>query len=476
MIRRVYRAHPAMMISTIRPFLFVLILPVLKGVLQYAATGEVTGVLTLEVFAVLWLLISAALGVRAFCVSVDDGRLVIRKGYFMRSVAVIRRERLSSVSVRRGVFDYLFGSVTYTVNTEAGIAGKTDFSFKIGAKHAEELSRFLYGDEECVQIRFPALKTAIFAAATSSAVTGLLVGVPVINNAGRLLGVALSRMFVSEISRASSRFDDLFPPVVNLLTAVIVAGYTASFLITLVKMFGFRVCVSGDKFTVRYGFFVRRKTAFGKSAVNDVCVEQTTVMRLFGVFSVRAAVGGYGDRRGEKAVIVPAAKRSDVNGVLRDCFGQAPACGGIEPERSFACAVRFLRPARWCAIADVVLTALLSALFPGAIGVTAPAGVLAMAITVLYGGVCLLAYRRGRLVLGEKTVAIGRRRLGMREMYCTKERIGEIKITRTPADMAKGTCKVRLTVRSESADSVRVQNLAYAAVGKEIEKCFETGE
>ena len=88
----------------------------------------------------------------------------------------------------------------------------------------------------------------------------------------------------------------------------------------------------------------------------------------------------------------------------------------------------------------------------------------------------MLAYRRGRLVLGEKTVAIGRRRLGMREMYCTKERIGEIKITRTPADMAKGTCKVRLTVRSESADSVRVQNLAYAAVGKEIEKCFETGE
>jgi hypothetical protein len=36
-----------MMISVIRPFLFVLILPVLKGVLQYAATGEVTGVLTL---------------------------------------------------------------------------------------------------------------------------------------------------------------------------------------------------------------------------------------------------------------------------------------------------------------------------------------------------------------------------------------------------------------------------------------------
>ena len=476
MIRRVYGAHPAMMISIIRPFLFVLILPVLKGVLQYVATGEVTGVMTLEVFAAAALFALALSGMRAFCVSIDGERLIIKKGFLFRSVAVIRRERLSSIASKRGLADYLFGSVTYTVNTEAGISGKKDFSFKISVRHAEELSRFLYGDENRATKRFPAVKTAIFAAATSSAATGLFVGVPVINNVGRMLGVALSRMFFNEINRASSSFNAYFPPAVNILTGIIVAGYLLSFVITFVKMLGFKMRIGRDKIEVGYGLFARRRTVFKTAAVNNLCIEQTPVMRLFRVFSLRAAVGGYGDRRGEKAVLVPAARHADIEKVLDGCFGQTDKVEGVMAKRGFHSAARFLRPAKWYALLDVALTAAVSLLVPGALKYAAPVGVLIMTVTVYYGGVCLQSYRKGRLLLGGNTVAVGRRRLGMREMYCKKENIGEIKITRTPADMAEGTCKVCLTVRSESADCVRVQNLDHAAVKREIKKCFDTGE
>ena len=51
MIKRTYGAHPFMMLSIMKPFLFVLILPVLKGLLQYLISGRITGVLTLEIFA-----------------------------------------------------------------------------------------------------------------------------------------------------------------------------------------------------------------------------------------------------------------------------------------------------------------------------------------------------------------------------------------------------------------------------------------
>ena len=40
-----------MITRLIKPFLFVLIFPVIKGVLQYFIKGEVTGVLTLELIA-----------------------------------------------------------------------------------------------------------------------------------------------------------------------------------------------------------------------------------------------------------------------------------------------------------------------------------------------------------------------------------------------------------------------------------------
>ena len=50
-MKKEFKAHPLMIISLIKPFLFILILPVLKGVVQYIIRREVTGVLTLELIA-----------------------------------------------------------------------------------------------------------------------------------------------------------------------------------------------------------------------------------------------------------------------------------------------------------------------------------------------------------------------------------------------------------------------------------------
>lgn len=47
-MKKEFRAHPLMLVSLIKPFLFVLVLPVLKGVIQYIIKRRVTGVLTLE--------------------------------------------------------------------------------------------------------------------------------------------------------------------------------------------------------------------------------------------------------------------------------------------------------------------------------------------------------------------------------------------------------------------------------------------
>ena len=46
-MKKEFHAHPLMLVSLIKPFLFVLVLPVLKGVIQYIIKRRVTGVLTL---------------------------------------------------------------------------------------------------------------------------------------------------------------------------------------------------------------------------------------------------------------------------------------------------------------------------------------------------------------------------------------------------------------------------------------------
>ena len=477
MIKRVYGAHPLMILNLMKPFLFVLVLPVIKGVVQYLVTKKISGVLTLEIIIASALLLFSYLSFRAFKVSVDNERIIIAKGLIIRRESVILREKLSSVTAARTPADLIFGSVTYKINTEAGAAGKTDFSFKLRKSDADELFLLLYGGENRVSVRFPAIKTAVFAAAASSAITGLIVGVPIINNLGRILGVALSRMVFDEINRASARFNAYFPPAVNVITLVLIAGYGASFFITFVKMLAFRLRVGKLKIEVEYGVLMRRHTVFKKSAVNDICIEQTPLMRLFKMFSMRAAVGGYGDKRGEKAIIVPAARRDRIKNQFRAYFPFLyPQGTPLKAERSRKNIIRFLWPARTYAAADIAATALLAAVFPSVSRFLVILGLAVMALTVYYGNICYRNYKFGKLCLGEQIFASGSVGLTVREMYCEKERIGEIKIIQTPADRAYNTCKAEIVIRSESADKVRVRNLDFDAVISAVQDCFNIYE
>ena len=466
-----------MILSFVKPFLFVLILPVIKGGAQYLITGKVSGVLSLEAIAAAVVLLLAFLSFRAFRVSVDGEKMTLRRGFLLKTVAVIRKDRLSSVSAARGIADLVFGSVTYRVNTEAGASGRTDFKFKLRLKDAGEVSGLLYGEESGAFMRFGRRATAVFAAATSSAVTGLLVGVPVINNSGRILGIALSGILFNGISRASSRFDAYFPPAVNLLTVTLVAGYLLSFLISFVKTLGFGLSVGRDKIRIKCGVLTRQHTLFKKSAVNDVCIEQTPIMRPFGIFSMRAAVGGYGDRRGEKAVIVPAARYGEVKELLKDCFpGFYPDAEPIKPERTKKSAARFLLPARAYAALDVCVTALAAFAFPAVSRLFAAIGSAVMAVIAYYGCLCLVNRRRGGLLIGERVFASGSAGLTLRELYCAGKNLGEIKITRTPADRLLGTCNAEITVRSESADRIKVRNVSFSETLRQIEKTFNISE
>ena len=49
-MKKEFRAHPLMIVSLMRPFLFVLVLPVLKGVVQYTPIPAMT-----EAAACVWI-------------------------------------------------------------------------------------------------------------------------------------------------------------------------------------------------------------------------------------------------------------------------------------------------------------------------------------------------------------------------------------------------------------------------------------
>lgn len=469
-----FRAHPLMLVRLLKPYLFVLILPLVKGVVQYILHGEVSGVLWREAVAFALILIIALMRLRSVKISVSDRALVIENGIFPRRRTELPIEKISCVSARRNIADAFFGSVSYSVNTEAGVPGNQDFEFKLNIKDAKILSHALYGRAPQTAVHFSAPKIALLSASTSSAITGLIIGVPVINRAGKLLGIALSDMLFNEINSFSHTFNTYFPPVVNTLTAIFIVGYGISFLVSLMRNMNFRLRVDADKMQIESGFFVRKKRTFKKAAVNDVCIEQTPLMHLFRVFTLRAAVGGYGGEKGERAVVVPVLSRELIKSQFEGHFPFLKSrSDGIRAARTADCRKRFFYLPKLYGFLIALAGAALAIAFPLFANFTVFVTMTALGVVAYYANVSYRNYKNGLLALGNTVTAIGSKRFTMCELHCEKERIGEIRLFRTPADIRCGTCKATVSVHSESADSVRVRNIDFEKTAAEILKEFE---
>lgn len=466
-----FKAHPLMLYRFIKPFLFVLILPFIKGAVQYFMYKRVSGVWTLEFIAFSFIFAVALLRTLSFSLKVDDDFITVRNGFLLRRKVKIPKNTISSISYRRNLADLMFGSVTFRLNTEAGSTEKADIEFKIGRHSAKRLWELLYIGETRLDYRFSPIKIAALSAASSSFLTGLLVGVPVIGYLGRLLGVSVEKMLIGRLSELALKVNNYFPPIVNLITLIFILFYGISFVASLLKNIRFRLRVGRKMIETESGLFVRRRTAFLKEQINCILIDQTPLMRLFRLFTMSAAVGGYGNLKGERPAVIPCGNKREISAKKTKLFPfLSLKAFELKPRTDKRSRLRFaFMPTVYYSIIGTV--ALLS--FYHLESFFSPVFflcVVAAAINTYYLNVCMWESKNGRLVLSRNCSVLGVRRLGIRELNCKEDKIAVIKVYRTPADRRYGTCKVRLTVTGEGSESAKARNIDYGETLKRIDQ------
>lgn len=470
-----FKAHPLMIITFLKPFLIVLLLPIVNGLTQYIKYKTYDSILGAELFLFGVITIIAFFRWKKFLLICDTEKntVTITRGLVFKRTATIAVSRLSSVQTAKSPLDCVFRSVTYRINTEAGITSRPDFEFKLSVRNSQEVSDLLYGTNDSKPVKFSAIKVAVLAATTSSAFTGIIVGVPVLNRAGKLLGLAISDMLLNEINNVSSKIQTYFPPIVNTLSLIILIAYLISFVYSFLKFINFKLFLQDEKLEVRSGFFVRLRTSFRKSAINDIRVEQTPIMLLLRRYAMKVSVGGYGNGKGESEVIIPLGNDNEMKKRLVDYFSfLINENKGIRPKRDHLTQSRFLFwPAIYLIIA-IVTAIVLSFKFEDFTRFVFFLTCVIFAFIFCRAYLGLFEYNKGTVKLGDNIFCRSNTGLRTCEIYCPKENVGEIKLIRFPTDLFYKTCRIKIAVRSERADSLRVRHLDYEAVKTEVYKCF----
>ncbi len=474
-MKKRFKAHPLMILSFIKPTLFLLLLPVIKGAIQYFVTKDVDGVIGLEILVLSIIFVIAVLRWRSYTLICDNqkGIVSIEYGFVFKRMAKIDIAKLSSVQTTQNPVDAIFRAVTFKINTEAGGRDRTDFEFKLSRKNSAEVSRLLYGEGEPKAVKFSALKVAILAATTSSAFTGMLVAVPVINRAGNLLGIGISDMLLHELNHISNKVETYFPPIVNTITLVILLAYFVSFIYSFLKYVNFKLFLEENKLEVRSGFIVRTRTSFRKSAINNIKVEQTLLMRLLRRYALKVSVGGYGDSKSESEVIIPLGANKEIKTRLNSYFPFfAPTEKGIKAPKTKLTLSRFLFLPGIYFLAVIAVSIWFAIRFDHFTRFVLFLTVVACSLILCYAYMGLFQYNKAKISFGENVFARSNKGFRTYELYCRKENVGEVRVVRFPPDRIYKTCRVRVLVRSERADNIRVRHLDYKTAVSEIYKCF----
>lgn len=471
-MKREFRAHPLMILSIIKPFLVILLIPVLRGIVQYLKNGVVTRILGMEIILFALIALFGVLRWRAFKLVCSEKSVTVRDGILIIREAVIPINGLSSVQTEQSPFDYIFQSVTFRINTEAGSREKTDYKFKLSRKNAHAVSELLYGKKSGEPIRFSPVKIAILAAATSSAFTGLLVGVPILNGAAKLAGIGVNEVLES-INAVSKGFEKYFPPAVNTATIILLASFAVSFIYSFLRHLKFRVFLNEDRIEVRSGFFVMLRTAFKKASVNNVMIEQTFLMTMLKRYAMKVNVGGYGETKSESRVLVPCGKYSEIKETFGDYFPFMKYSG--KPNKSKIGAVHFNRYIFWAEIFFLILIALaiyFATRFQEFSLLVIFATFVIGTVLLYYTYLCQHEYKTCEARFGSAVTAKSKRGLRKCRFYCPKDRVGEIKLYRFPPDMYFKTCNIKIVTRSETADSILVRHLDFEETKRDVFECY----
>ncbi|MCI8361231.1 MAG: PH domain-containing protein [Clostridiales bacterium] len=475
------RAHPFMIFAYLKPYLFVLLLPLLRGLLNYGASGALPRLIIGE--AALSVLIASAAVVKWLrCRLILSGdRIRIREGLFLHKESIIPKDKISSLFMETRPLLWLFRGIVVRFDTEAGRPGKSDFDLILPLKRTSLLLELLpprpdpqHPDPDRLrQYHAPAFKMLIMAAATSSSATGLLLAAPVINKAGQLLGDGFSERFYGAVTEAAGLLETVIPTGASVLAILLLAGFAVSFLHSLVTTAPFRLYIKGDRFTSASGLIARRRTRFRAGAINDVWIQQTPAMRLVRHYTVKVSVAGYGKGRGETAVVIPAAGQKEIKGLLEDILPhaeQAPIALR-PPARALS---RFaVWPVVWL-LAIPAAGVFAARLLPDFSGFIRFSVMMLMVIQAIMVSLSLRRYTHGGVTFGSQITAYSSKCFSLTEMRCPGDRAGVIRIMQLPFDFLVNLCRVKITVRSESAHTLTVPHLDYKQVKKTLETVYKT--
>lgn len=324
------RSHPINIIEKTSKFLILLVLPILRAIIS-SVKAIIEGDISIAQwfydwgsgswFDILTICTILTLGFTSwfrYVYNLDDDGILIRQGLIFPRYRFISYQKISVITIERTYYLRPFKAVKLSADTDGGGVRHSDFEITMHRKQVEELIKLtknaIIRKNSLKKVYLPKnFHIAVLSFLSSNSLSGVLFVYAFVTGASKILGQEIEDMFVEQITMYASFFASGRMSIMTaLLTFVIIFGWLISFSKNLIRHLKFSAIRQGGLITIESGVGTKYKYYIATKRINLVELRQNVVTKIFGLYTTLIHSNGYGKKKDELSVIMPAGSNRDI--------------------------------------------------------------------------------------------------------------------------------------------------------------------
>ena len=363
-------AHPVMILEYLWRFMYLLIIPLVRGVglaLSSGLSGWLRGVwIDLLVLAVIITLAVAKWWCLTFCGSPCG--VTVCGGLFWRSKIYISQAKIDTLAVTCPYYLKPLRAVRLRADTKAGRFNKADIKITLFKADAEEIFAgreifYKVNENKVAEYKPHGAYIVALAAILSNSFAGVLFFATFISQSGTLLGEEFEARVVGTFQSFTKLMAFGVPPAAATIAYLMLFGWVFTFLLNLFRLKNFCATRSSGLLSISGGLFTNRRYSIAVREINYADIRQGVLTKLLGLYSVFVQAVGYGKAKDDVSAIIPALKITELTrtvGLLLPEFKLTRR----QAKPNFGALLRFITDALWAAVLLPVATFMLMRFLP----------------------------------------------------------------------------------------------------------------
>lgn len=464
-MKKVYRAHPIMIAENMGKLLFLLIIPIFRGLIS-AFEGGFSEWLRGAWFDILTLTVIVIMAViEWYCLEIDfdKEKLRVKSGIFYKKVRCIELKRVCAANITQPFYLKPIRAVHIVVDTLAGNSRNPDMDLTVSRALAERIistQRLRRFDGGNMRIYKPnTVNIAILSVMISNSLAGVLFLSTFISQAGKLLSTTITERLVGTFKYFAQTLAFGIPPAAAAFAYILLFGWLYSVLTNMIRYQNFAVSRKDDTLLISGGVITNRDYLIDVKCISYIDIRQTLMSRLFGVYSVFINVVGFSKKKDDLSAVMPAATHSGLKRYMQKILPEYHA-DERQLKPNAGAVFKFIIEPIWACVLVPVITALICFFFEEWRDVAVFVGAMLMMPAIWFLAVRLIDFFTSGISFdGEYYTLRYSKGMFLHTVIIPKDKIAYVDLRQSIIQKMDRKCDVKLRTVYESRMIHHIRNL-----------------